>query len=224
VRLSLPPSAPGMRIGLYGGSFNPAHLGHRHVTLTALRRLGLDRVWWLVSPGNPLKNRGALPSVEARCAQARRVARHPRIAVTGAEAALGVRFTVETLRVLTRRCPGVHFVWIMGADSLGTFHRWKGFADIAALVPIAVIDRPGSTMVPLSARAARRLSGARIPEEAAPTLPLRQPPAWVFLHGPRSALSSTAIRAGTAGRAAADGRTQLQSTADAANFKRARTV
>ncbi|MCJ2057968.1 nicotinate-nucleotide adenylyltransferase [Methylobacterium sp. J-048] len=188
-----------MRIGLYGGSFNPAHHGHRHVTVTALRRLGLDRVWWLVSPGNPLKSRIALPSVEVRCAQAREIARHPRIAVTGIEAALGVRFTVQTLRYLTRRCPGVQFVWIMGADSLGNFHRWKGFAEIAQLVPIAIIDRPGFTMTPLSARAAHRLAQARVPEEAAHTLSTRPPPAWVFLHGPRSPLSSTEIRNGGRG-------------------------
>ena len=196
MRLILPPCVPGMRIGLYGGSFNPAHLGHRHVTLLALRRLGLDRVWWLVSPGNPLKSRTALPPVAERCVEAQRVACHPRIAVTGVEAALNVRFTIQTLRFLVRRRPGVHFVWIMGADSLGTFHRWKGFAEIARLVPIAVIDRPGSTMTPLSARAARRLAGARLSEAAASALPLRAPPAWVFLHGPRSTLSSTAIRDG----------------------------
>ena len=218
MRLTLPPSAPGMRIGLYGGSFNPAHLGHRHVTLMALRRLGLDRVWWLVSPGNPLKSRNALPSVTARCAQAQRIARHPRIAVTGIEATLGVRFTVQTLRFLTRRRPGVRFVWIMGADSLGTFHRWKGFAEIAQLMPIAVIDRPGSTMTPLSARTGRRLAGARMPEAAAATLPTRRPPAWIFLHGPRSTLSSTTIREGGRGRTAHSGTPRLQSTADTANF------
>ncbi|MGU3464797.1 nicotinate-nucleotide adenylyltransferase [Methylobacterium sp. C33D] len=218
MRLTLPPSAPGMRIGLYGGSFNPAHLGHRHVTLAALRRLGLDRVWWLVSPGNPLKSRSALPSVEARCAQARAIARHPRIAVTGFEAALGVRFTVQTLRFLTRRCPGVHFVWIMGADSLGTFHRWKGFAEIARLVPIAVIDRPSFTMTPLSARAARRLADTRVPEAAASGLALRPPPAWLFLHGPRSTLSSTQIRARTGPRTARPEPARLQSRPDNANF------
>ncbi|MGH1574617.1 nicotinate-nucleotide adenylyltransferase [Methylobacterium sp. P31] len=218
MRLILPPSAPGMRIGLYGGSFNPAHLGHRHVTLMALRRLGLDRVWWLVSPGNPLKSRSALPPVEVRCAQAHRIARHPRIAVSGIEAALGVRFTVQTLRHLTRRCPGVHFVWIMGADSLGTFHRWKGADEIARLVPIAVIDRPGWTMTPLSARAARRLAGARIPEEAASTLALRAPPAWTFLHGPRSPLSSTQIRDAIRISAGPNGPAELQSRSDNANF------
>ncbi|MDP4002238.1 nicotinate-nucleotide adenylyltransferase [Methylobacterium sp. NEAU K] len=218
MRLILPPSAPGMRIGLYGGSFNPAHLGHRHVTLTALRRLGLDRVWWLVSPGNPLKSRSALPPVEARCAQAREIARHPRIAVTGVEAALGVRFTVQTLRYLTRRCPGVRFVWIMGADSLDNFHRWKGFAEIARLLPIAVIDRPGFTMAPLSARAAHRLAGARVAESGARALATRAPPAWTFLHGPRSPLSSTAIRNGQRGTRLRPDPMQLQSTHDVANF------
>ncbi len=207
-----------MRIGLYGGSFNPAHLGHRHVSLLAMRRLGLDRVWWLVSPGNPLKSRSTLPTVAERCTQARRVARHPRIAVTEVEAALGVRFTVQTLRFLTRRCPGVHFVWIMGADSLGTFHRWKGFAEIARLVPIAVVDRPGWTMTPLSARAAQRLARARIPEAAASALALRRPPAWTFLHGPRSSLSSTEIRNGMPGRGGGPETARLQSPPDTANF------
>ncbi|MGC5780198.1 nicotinate-nucleotide adenylyltransferase [Methylobacterium sp. NFXW15] len=184
-----------MRIGLYGGSFDPAHEGHLHVSTTALRRLRLDRVWWLVSPGNPLKDRSRLAPLADRCAQAARVAAHPRITVTGFEAALGVRFTVQTLRYLVRRRPGVRFVWIMGADSLATFHRWRGAGDIARLMPIAVIDRPGSTLTPVSAKAARRLSEARVPEAAAITLAGRRPPAWVFLHGPRSKLSSTAIRA-----------------------------
>lgn len=183
-----------MRIGLYGGSFNPAHLGHRHVTTTALRRLGLDRVWWLVSPGNPLKSRDGLASLDARCAGARKIARHPRIAITGFEARIGARFTVQTLRYLTRRRPGVRFVWIMGADSLESFHRWKDFSDIARLMPIAVIDRPGSTLSPLGARAARLFARARVPEDAATALAGRPAPAWIFLHGPRSVLSSTEIR------------------------------
>ena len=183
-----------MRIGLYGGSFNPAHLGHRHVTTTALRRLGLDRVWWLVSPGNPLKSRDGLAPLFTRCAQATAIARHPRILVTAFEAGIGVRFTVQTLRYLTRRRPGVRFVWIMGADSLGTFHRWKDFSEIARLMPIAVIDRPGSTMTPMSARAAHILARTRLPESEAATLAAHPPPAWVFLHGPRSTLSSTRIR------------------------------
>ena len=183
MRLSLPPSTSGMRIGLYGGSFNPAHLGHRHVSLLAMRRLGLDRVWWLVSPGNPLKSRSTLPTVAERCAQARRVARHPRIAVTGVEAALGIRFTVQTLRFLTRRCPGVHFVWIMGADSLGTFHRWKGFAEIARLVADRGRRPARLDHDPLSARAAQRLARARIPEAGSRDARLAPAAGWTFLHG-----------------------------------------
>lgn len=183
-----------MRIGLYGGSFNPAHLGHRHVTTTALRRLDLDRVWWLVSPGNPLKSHDGLAPLIARCADAKRIARHPYIAVTAFEAGIGARFTVQTLRYLTRRRPGVRFVWIMGADSLDSFHRWKDFSQIARLMPIAVVDRPGSTMTPLSARAAHILARTRLPESEAATLAARPAPAWVFLHGPRSSLSSTEIR------------------------------
>jgi nicotinate-nucleotide adenylyltransferase len=185
-----------MRIGLYGGSFNPAHLGHRHVTLTALRRLALDRVWWLVTPGNPLKDRGLLAPMAERCAQAAAIADHPRIAVTGFEEAIGARYTRQTIRYLTARRPDVHFVWIMGADSLASFHRWRGFREIAARVPIAVIDRPGHTLRAPNARAARFLAGARVPEDEAGTLALRRPPAWTYLHGPRSNLSSTQIRQG----------------------------
>lgn len=195
MRFVLPPSAPGMRIGLYGGSFNPAHLGHRHVTLTAMRRLGLDRVWWLVTPGNPLKDARVLAPLERRCAEAERVAGHPRIAVTGFEAEIRARYTRQTLRYLTRRRPGAHFVWIMGADSLASFHRWKGFREIAAMVPIAVVDRPGFTLRAPAARAARLFARERVPEAEAQTLPLRAPPAWTYLHGPRSTLSSTQIRA-----------------------------
>ncbi|MFG5121433.1 nicotinate-nucleotide adenylyltransferase [Methylorubrum sp. POS3] len=184
-----------MRIGLYGGSFNPAHAGHLHVSRTALRRLRLDRVWWLVSPGNPLKDPGQLAPLPERIAQARAIATDPRIDVTGFEAAIGSRYTVDLLRWLRRRRPDLRFVWIMGADSLGSFHRWRHFEAIATLMPIAVIDRPGHTMTPLSARAAHRLAAARVRESDAATLPFREPPAWVFLHGPRSELSSTALRA-----------------------------
>lgn len=195
----LPPTAPGLRIGLYGGSFDPAHAGHLHVSRTALRRLRLDRVWWLVSPGNPLKLRGGLAPGPDRAARARLVARDPRIVVTEFEAALGSRYTVDTLRWLARRRPGVRFVWIMGADSLASLHRWKRFRAIAGLMPMAVIDRPGHTLSPLSAPAARRLARARIPERDAATLAGLEPPAWVFLHGPRSHLSSTVLRAHAAG-------------------------
>ncbi|AWB23582.1 nicotinate-nucleotide adenylyltransferase [Methylobacterium currus] len=193
----LPPLAPGLRVGLYGGSFNPAHAGHRHVSRLALRRLALDRMWWLVSPGNPLKDRSHLPDAASRAAGARAVARDPRIAVTDFEAGLGVRYTVETLTWLTARHPEVHFVWIMGADSLASFHRWRGWRTIAARMPIAVIDRPGYTLRAMASPAARALAGSRLDEAAAPTLADRAPPAWVFLHGPRNSLSSTALRAAT---------------------------
>lgn len=193
----LPALAPGLRVGLYGGSFNPAHAGHRHVSRLALRRLALDRVWWLVSPGNPLKDRRHLPDAAARAAGARAVAADPRIAVTDFEAALGVRFTVETIAFLTDRHPQVRFVWIMGADSLASFHRWRGWREIAARMPFAVIDRPGYTLKAMASPAARALASSRLDEAAAPTLAERAPPAWLFLHGPRNGLSSTALRAGT---------------------------
>lgn len=190
----LPPSAPGMRIGLYGGSFNPAHAGHLHVSRLALRRLALDRVWWLVSPGNPLKDHDDLTPLSTRLAQARTVAADPRIAVTGFEALIGARYTIETLRWLRARRPALRFVWIMGADSLASFHRWEHFREIASLVPIAVIDRPGSTLPAPNARGARALARFRLDEAKSCALADRRPPAWVFLHGPRSSLSSTALR------------------------------
>ncbi|KQQ31748.1 nicotinate-nicotinamide nucleotide adenylyltransferase [Methylobacterium sp. Leaf123] len=183
-----------MRIGLYGGSFNPAHAGHLHVSRTALRRLRLDRVWWLVTPGNPLKDHGVLAPLDERVAQARALATDPRVAVTGFEAEIGSRYTADTLRWLVRRRPALHFVWIMGADSLGTFHRWRRFDEILTLMPVAVIDRPGYTLTAPAARAAQAFASARIPEAAAPTLAIHPPPAWTFLHGPRSTLSSTALR------------------------------
>lgn len=190
----LPPAAPGMRIGLYGGSFNPAHAGHLHVSRMALKRLRLDRVWWLATPGNPLKDLRELAPLADRLATAGTVAEDPRIAVTGFEAAIGARYTVETLRWLRLRRPALRFVWIMGADSLTSFHRWERFREIASLMPIAVIDRPGHTLAAPNAPGARALARWRIDETDAPLLADHAPPAWVFLHGPRSSLSSTALR------------------------------
>jgi len=197
-RLKLPPHARGMRIGLFGGSFNPSHAGHVLVCALALRRLGLDRVWLMVSPGNPLKDPKELPSLEARMQAARGLSRDPRVIVTGFEAALGARYSYQTVAYLRRACPGVKFVWIMGADNLASFFRWKRWRDIARKMPILVVDRPGSTH-----RAVHGLSGGwferyRLPESAARTLPGRQAPALVVLHGPRSSLSSTKLRAGKA--------------------------
>jgi nicotinate-nucleotide adenylyltransferase len=190
----LPRLAPGMRIGLYGGSFNPAHPGHRHVSLLALRRLELDRVWWLVTPGNPLKDRGDLAPTALRALEAEQIAAHPRIDVTTFEEDIRAFYTVDTLAYLRRRHPGVRFVWIMGADSLASFHRWRGWRRIARMMPFAVIDRPGWTLKAVHARGAQALSGWRIHEAQAPVLANMKAPAWVFLHGPRSPLSSTAIR------------------------------
>jgi nicotinate-nucleotide adenylyltransferase len=189
--LRLPPTAPGMRIGLYGGSFDPPHAGHRHVAAMALKRLGLDRVWWIVGPGNPLKDRSRLPSPRERLAATRRIAAHPRMVVTDFEAVLGARYTVETIRFLARRCPDVSFVYIVGADSFATFHRWRAWREIAALVPLAIIDRPGWTLRALGSSAARALRSRKV---APGVISERAPPAWAFLTGPRSNLSSTALR------------------------------
>ncbi|MGY2046940.1 nicotinate-nucleotide adenylyltransferase [Methylobacterium sp. JK268] len=193
----LPPSAPGLRVGLYGGSFNPAHAGHLHVSRLALRRLALDRVWWLVSPGNPLKDRRILASLADRMAGAAAIARDPRVAVTGFESEIGARYTRESLDWLQTRRPAVRFVWIMGADSLASFHRWQGWREIARRMPIAVIDRPGFTLAATASPAARALARERLDERDAALLADADPPAWVFLHGPRSELSSTALRNAT---------------------------
>ncbi len=131
------------RTGLLGGSFNPAHRGHRQISLAALERLALDEVWWLVSPGNPLKSGTDMAPLAARVASAKRVTRRAPMRVTAIERELGTRYTIDTLRALVRRYPRRRFVWIMGADNLAQFHRWKDWRAIARLVPIAVFARPG---------------------------------------------------------------------------------
>ena len=193
--LKLPPHGPGLRIGLLGGSFNPPHEAHLAASLLVMRRLGLDRIWWLVTPGNPLKDTRALPPLAERMAAARRVATHPRVDVTDLEAAIGTRFTADTLAWLTRHFPAVRFVWIMGADNLAQFHLWQNWRDIAETVPIAVVDRFGASYAAASSPAAQALAAARIRESDARSLADRRPPAWVYLHGLKSQLSSTAIRA-----------------------------
>ncbi|MEJ1160261.1 nicotinate-nucleotide adenylyltransferase [Prosthecomicrobium sp. N25] len=198
----MPPAYPGMTIGLFGGSFNPPHRGHAHVAEIALERLGLDRVWVMVTPGNPLKERQGLPSLDRRIAATRATMPDPRIVVTGFEAALGSAYSWATVRHLTRTRPGVRFVWVMGADNLGTFHRWQNWRRIVDAVPIAIVDRPGSTLAALSSRAAATMVRHRVPEAEASALAGRAPPAWVFLHAPRVPLSSTGLRA--AGRGLAD--------------------
>lgn len=191
----LPPVARGQRIGLFGGSFNPPHDGHRTASLVALKRLQLDWVWWLVSPGNPLKDVSDLPPVAERMAAAQAIAAHPKIVVTGFEEKLGSPFTCDTVAAITSRCPDVHFVWLMGADSFADFHHWKNWKDIANTVPLAIVDRPGSTLRATQAQAAATLSAGRLDEREAASLATTPPPAYVFLHGPRSPLSSTQLRA-----------------------------
>jgi nicotinate-nucleotide adenylyltransferase len=197
-RIVLPPNAPGMRIGLFGGTFDPAHAAHRAACLLALHRLDLDRVWWLVTPGNPLKDTKGLAPLAERLAAARALAHHPRIDVTDLEAALGTPYTYETVSYLRRRCPGVHFVWIMGADNLRSFHRWQRWRGIAQLVPIAIVDRLGPSLYATGSAAAHALARFRLPEAAATKLADHKPPAWIYLHGLKSPLSSTALRAARA--------------------------
>jgi len=184
----------GMRIGLLGGSFNPPHDAHRAISLFAIKRLKLDRVWWLVTPGNPLKDQGDLHDLEQRAEAARRIANDPRIDVTCLESVIGTRYTVDTITYLRRRAAGLRFVWIMGADNLAQFHRWQSWRRIAAQVPIAVIDRPPQSFRALAAPAAQALARYRLPENRAGRLADHRAPAWVFLTGMKLALSSTGLR------------------------------
>ncbi|MFA6267550.1 MAG: nicotinate-nucleotide adenylyltransferase [Pseudolabrys sp.] len=191
----IPPHAPGMRIGLFGGTFDPPHRAHLDACLLAMKRLQLDRVWWLVTPGNPLKKHGGLAPLADRMEAARRLSNHPRIDVTGIEAVINTRYTFDTIEWLLARCPRVQFVWIMGADNLRHFHRWQKWRGIADLIPIVVVDRPGPSLYASNSTAAQALWRFRIPENAAISLPGRKPPAWTYLHGLKSGLSSTALRA-----------------------------
>jgi nicotinate-nucleotide adenylyltransferase len=195
LRPVLPLHARGMRIGLFGGTFDPPHAAHLAASLLALKRLQLDRLWWLVTPGNPLKNTRGLAPIGQRIAAAKALARHPRIEVIGLEAVIRTRYTYDTIVYLRKRAPGVRFVWIMGADNLRSFYRWQNWRGIAQRVPIAVVDRLGPSLYAIGGRAAQALGRYRIPEPAAPVLADRNPPAWVYLHGLKSPLSSTALRA-----------------------------
>ena len=194
VAQAIPLYSNGMRIGLLGGSFNPPHEAHRAISLFALKRLKLDRVWWLVTPGNPLKSHGELHDLDARMDAARKMADDPRIDISCLEAVIGVRYTVDTISYLRRRASGLRFVWIMGADNLAQFHRWQNWRRIASEVPIAVIDRPPQSFRALAAPAAQALARYRLPENQAARLADQHAPAWVFLTGMKSNLSSTGLR------------------------------
>lgn len=192
--LRMPYAQKGTQVGLFGGSFNPPHAGHALVADIALRRLALDQLWWMVTPGNPLKSAAELLPLAERIRRSEEVAPGPRVKVTAFEASFHVRYTADTLALVKTRNPGVDFVWIMGADNLRDFHRWQRWREIMATMPVAVIDRPGATLSLLSSVAAKTFEEARIDEADAPLLARMRPPAWTFIHGPRSPLSSTAIR------------------------------
>jgi len=185
------PVASGLRIGLLGGSFDPAHGGHLYVSRIALKALKLDYVWWLVSPGNPLKS--APDALAVRLARARNAARDGRIFATDIEARLGTRFTVDSVTALQKRFPQVHFIWLMGSDNLEQFSRWRRWRALAARIPIAVVRRPGTVLASLHAGLARYAGGARR---------LGSPPSLVVLDGPRSSESSTELRERALGTAA----------------------
>ncbi|MGE0155028.1 MAG: nicotinate-nucleotide adenylyltransferase [Reyranellaceae bacterium] len=183
------------RVGLLGGSFNPAHEGHRHVSLTALKKLGLDEIWWLVSPQNPLKPVAGMAPLDERLAQARRTARHRRIKVTDIETRLGTRYTADTIAALRRHFPRLDFVWLMGADNLAQIARWDRWQSIFEAVPIAVFDRPAYSLSALNAKAAQRFSLSRVAADEAAGLASRQPPAWSFIRCRLHPASATQIRA-----------------------------
>lgn len=185
----------GMRIGLLGGSFDPAHEGHALITRQALKRFGLDEVWWLVSPGNPLKVRGPAPLAD-RMARARAVMDHPRVRVTDLEARLGTRYTYATLAEMMALYPGVRFLWLMGADNLATFHQWENWREIMGLVPLGVMARPGQRISARMSPAARMFRRHKLRAREALRIADMVPPAWVFINVPMSDLSSTSIRAG----------------------------
>ena len=196
--LIMPPTAPGMVVGLFGGSFNPPHAGHELVSEIALRRLNLDQLWWMVTPGNPLKDKRALAPLDERLSLCETLIHDPAIKVTAFEKTLGTAYTARTLSAVKARNPDVRFIWIMGADNLKGFHRWQNWKRIAETFPIAVIDRPGSTLSYLSSKMARTFDYARVDEDDAGVLWKHRAPAWTFIHGPRSTLSSTALRAARA--------------------------
>lgn len=194
LRVRTPHVERGLKVGVMGGSFNPPHEGHRVVAETALRRLGLDQLWWLVTPGNPLKDNGNLRPLDDRMAACRALARHPRMHVTAFEAELQARYTAVTLAFLETRHPGVRFVWVMGADNLAGFHRWQSWRGIGQGLPIAVVDRPHWRLRAIASPAARALGRLQVPEVQAGTVAGRRA-GWTLLSTRLSDASSTAIRA-----------------------------
>ncbi len=192
-RSTIPYARPGQVVGLFGGSFDPPHQGHVHVTREAMKAFGLDRVWWLVSPGNPLKERGPAP-LARRVAAARDMMRHPQVEVTDIEALTGTRATADTLAALRRLYPQVRFVWLMGADNLAQFHRWKDWRQIMDSVPVGVVARPGDRISARMSPAARLYARYRIDGQARHLLGRAEAPAWCFVNVPMVDVSSTELR------------------------------
>ncbi len=195
MKQGFPIAGHGQTIGLLGGSFDPPHSGHVHITKAALTRFGLDQVWWLVTPGNPLKSQGPAP-LATRIEVAKNLMRHPAVTVTGIEAELGTRYTAQTLAALQKCYPHVQFVWLMGADNLVQFHHWQNWRGIMEQVPIGVLARPGDRVAARLSKAARVYRSAKIPSRAAHLLPRAATPAWCFVNLPMDSASSTAIRQG----------------------------
>ena len=193
LRSDIPYARPGQVVGLFGGSFDPPHRGHVHVSLEAMKAFGLDRVWWLVSPGNPLKARGPAP-LQRRIKAARDVMQHPKVEVTDIEALTGTRATADTLAALQKLYPQVRFVWLMGADNLAQFHRWKDWRLIMDSVPVGVVARPGDRISARMSPAARLYAQYRIDGQARHLLGRAQAPAWCFVNVPMVDVSSTEIR------------------------------
>ncbi|WP_090210418.1 nicotinate-nucleotide adenylyltransferase [Yoonia litorea] len=190
----MPHARAGQVVGLLGGSFDPPHSGHVHISKAALKRFGLDRLWWLVTPGNPLKARGPAPLAE-RMRAAKAMMQHPRVTVTDIEAHLGTRYTAQTIAALRQRYPAVRFVWVMGADNLSQFHRWQDWRWIMETVPVGVIARPGDRISARLSKAARIYRDDRITGRASHILGHLEAPAWSFINVPMTDQSSTAIRA-----------------------------
>jgi len=190
----LPIATPGLRIGLLGGSFDPPHAGHLHISKWAMKEFGLDRVWWLVSPGNPLKKEGPA-NLDRRIAACNDLVDHPRIIVTDLERRLGTRYTAETLTALQARYNEARFVWLMGADNLADFHRWDRWKDIMYMMPIGVMSRPEQQLAAGCSPAARMFRRKRLSSRRSNALPFKQTPCWSLLTGPMVDLSSTQIRA-----------------------------
>ena len=193
MNISLPMTRPGMTVGLLGGSFDPPHVGHVHITLEALKRFGLDRVWWLVSPGNPLKAHGPAP-LERRMAAARLIMDHPRVEISDFESQIGSRYTAQTLAALRAARPMVRFVWLMGADNMRQFDQWQDWREIIETVPIGVLARPEMRTPARRSKAARVYADHRLKGKFSQLLGQSDPPCWCFVNVPMLNISSTRLR------------------------------